>query len=78
MALTSADVNCMYACAGSNPKGIFSQVKDAVKLKPDIGFDMIAAVYVSRPTSRHACFQIYLFADPEQTLWFQEAADATA
>ncbi len=35
------------ACAGSNPKGIFNQVKDAVKLKPDIGFDIIAAAYVS-------------------------------
>lgn len=36
-------------CAGSNPKGIYNQVKDAVKLKPDIGFDMIAAVCVSHP-----------------------------
>lgn len=35
--------------AGSNPKGIFNQVGNAVKLKPDIGFDIIAAVYVPHP-----------------------------
>ncbi|CAL5225804.1 g8581 [Coccomyxa viridis] len=35
--------------AGSNPKGIFNQVKDAVKLKPDIGFDIIAAANATEP-----------------------------
>ena len=30
-------------CAGTNLKGIYNQVKDAVQLKPDIGFDIISA-----------------------------------